>query len=497
MSTFGFGHRESRQIVIERDGELWLAAAPAAVGGFLPMGVSSLPGTLRVDPLANGEPEKYTYEATESLLELTTASGAKFQLAIDSGASALRIEGSSAIRLDGVATASFGTSTILREGIKLSVGAINYLFVVKHGKWKFDDTWLLNQFHSVTPVLEVTPDGGRVEIAVYDLPADTPIPALNGTLSDCAAANAADFAKFRDSLLDIPGEWRDVRDRAAFLLWLCHRRRDDGAEFIVRNKYNDAFSSAQMMAIASMAFKDEAKALSLLLANPVSSPPIAGAAVAAMLERGMLNDARGTIYQVYSLLDDAARFWINERTVEKDGLSFYAYRFESGAPTSPEFFTVGEPVFAPDLNSYLILISEVLGKLALLEYDDGEGHKWEERSKSLLRMMFGELWNGEDFVGKNPYTGEQSEADPFLSLVPIVLGGRSPAGMAARIGDKMTLDKVKSPEGLLLVAGLFDAGAVSKAKEMTGKALESVRAEGIGDPFYGASLIALAAKTLM
>ena len=40
MSTFGFGHKECRHIIIDHEGELWLAMMPVAVGGFLTMGMS-------------------------------------------------------------------------------------------------------------------------------------------------------------------------------------------------------------------------------------------------------------------------------------------------------------------------------------------------------------------------------------------------------------------------------------------------------------------------
>ncbi len=68
MSKFGFGHRQTRHIVIDHDDELWLASAPVAVGGFLPLGATSLPGTLRIEPMANGKAVPFTYTATEALL---------------------------------------------------------------------------------------------------------------------------------------------------------------------------------------------------------------------------------------------------------------------------------------------------------------------------------------------------------------------------------------------------------------------------------------------
>jgi hypothetical protein len=110
------------------------------------------------------------------------------------------------------------------------------------------------------------------------------------------------------------------------------------------------------MSIASMAFKDAGRAVDMLLAYPPDLPPVAGVAAARLLADGLLNDSRGEIYRIYEALDAVARNCIDERMTERDGLCFYAYRFESGASKSPAFFGVGEPVLAPDLNTYLILV---------------------------------------------------------------------------------------------------------------------------------------------
>ena len=191
MSTFGFGHRRARHIIIDRGGELWLAAAPAAVGGLLPLGATSLPGTLRIEPLADGKFVPFTYTAGESLLELTAENGSKVKFAIDADAQAIRIAGNTALRLNGVSPAAFVTSLNTPEGAVISAGSVRYLIAAKKGKISFDDTWILNQFHSVTPVVDVEPENGQFELVVYDLPADTETPEITKTLDECAAETAA------------------------------------------------------------------------------------------------------------------------------------------------------------------------------------------------------------------------------------------------------------------------------------------------------------------
>ena len=497
MSTFGFGHRETRHIIIDRDNELWMKLAPAALGGFLPMGATSLPGTLRIEPLEGDKVAPYTYTVTEGCLELTTKKGAVVKFAIDKDTKAMIIKGNTALRLNGVASAMFVTTQKTAAGIIISSGTTRYFVTTKKGSVDFDDTWILNQFHSVTPVFEITPEGGEIELYAFDLPADTDIPVVTKTFDACVAENTADFKAFIDTLVDLPAEYDDVKAQIAYPVWLCHREMSEGVEAIVANKYDSTVTNSVLMSIASMAFKCPKKALDMILAYPVEMPPVAGVAVARLLADNMLNDSRGEIYEVYQALEIAARKCVKERTVDPDDLSYYAYRHESGQFSSPEFFKVGEPVLAPDLNAYLIVVSEVLGKLAAMEYDVGMGNKWSAKALNMRIKLIAELWNGDSFVGKNAYSGEVSEPDEFLSLVPIILGDNLPKEIIAKLAARITPEITSSAVGLLLVGGLYDAGEKAAAKRIAQKALVAARKNGINCPFYGASLIALAHKVLL
>ena len=496
MSKHGFGNRSTNHIVIDGNGELWLTMAPIAIGGFLSMGSNTLPGALRVEPLEDGKSVPYTYTVTEALLELETEKGAKVRFAVDSDAQALRIKGNTAFRLNAVAMALRSTSIITDDGVIINIGAARYLMVAKKGTLSFDDTYMVNEFSSVTPVLDVDPEDGEFELYAYDLPDDMATPAITKTIDECAGENSADFKAFYDGLVDVPAEWTDVKEKIAHLLWLCQRVLSGKNEITVENKYNSKNTNAALMAIVSMAFKDAAKAVDTLLSYPVELPPVAAIAAARLIDDNMLVDSRKEIYRVYSALESIVRYCVNERTTCKDGLSYYAYRFESGIERSPEFFKVGEPVMAPDLNVYLIIASEVIGKLAKMEYDDGMAKKWDAHSKTLTTKLIAELWDGESFVGKNVYTDKASNPDEFLSLIPILLGSRLPEEIIRKLAAKIDTAAVSTATGLLLAGGLYDAGEKTSAAELVIKALGDVRSGGALNPFYGASLLAMAHKIL-
>ena len=494
MAEFGFGHRRTNHIVIDSKGELWLTMAPTAVGGFLPMGMTAQPGTLRLEPIENGEAASFTYTATEAELNLTTTAGAKLRCVIDTSVNALRINGSGAFRLNGVEPTPRATSIKSDEGVYLNIGAHCYFITAKKGTISFDDTFELAKFSSVAPVIDVAPENDEFELLVYDLPADTAAPAATKTFDEIAAENSADFNEFAAGLVTLPQEWDDVRIKIAYLLWLC-RRVINGNEVTVKNKYNSAATGANPMAIASMAFTDAKRAVDMLLAYPVELPPIAGVAAARLLTDNMLNDSRGEMYRVYSALEKITRYCQQERTMDGDGLSYYAYRFESGT-ASPEFFKAGEPVLAPDLNTYLIIASEVIGRLARFEYDDGIAQKWEKHARELTIRLIAELWNGEDFVGKNAYTEKLSPPDAKLSLVPILLGGKLPQEIIKKLAAKIDSETFAGAPMLLLLGGLYDAGETEKATALVTEQLEKARQNGIDCPFYGAELLAMAHKIL-
>jgi len=524
MSEYGFGHRSTSHIIIDHNGELWLTMAPVAVGGFLPLGMTSLPGTLRIEPLEDGVCVPFTYTVSEVQLELKTGKGATVRFVANKDVQALVIKGNCALRLNGVEAASHAISLKTEAGVTLSVGSNRYFITAARGKISFDDTYLLDKFCSVTPVLDIAPEDGEFELYVFDLAADKDTPTVTKTPEECAQENSAEWRAFLDELVDIPSEWSDVKEKLAYPIWLCQRVLDGKNEVTVENKYNSKNTSAALMAIASMAFKDAKRAVDMLLAYPAQLPPIAGVAAARLIDENMLCDSRGEIYRVYSALEAVARYCIKERTADREGLSFYAYRFESGLDSSPSFFDVGEPVLAPDLNAYLIIVCEVLGRLAGMEYDDGIAKKWEAQAKKLTAKLIAELWDGESFIGRNAYSGKASSPDTLLSLIPIVLGGRLPVEVICKLAadidaieasacDESNCGRLSCDGSLygdaaflLLAGGLSDAGAsvagvsaaavIDIAKKIVKKALDKAREGAVKSPFRCAALLAMAHKVL-
>ncbi|MDR2357046.1 MAG: hypothetical protein LBD92_03030 [Oscillospiraceae bacterium] len=490
MKNFGFGHRDSRHLISERDGALVMTFAPEGGASFMPS-AGQAGGGLEIVLVHNGRPVGYEYSATQSLIELKTEQGCA-RIALDAGANALRFEGEGvALRLDAGVAPPFATSLNTGGGVELSIGGGKYLFAPVRGSVKFDDTWLLSQFHSVTPVLDLEPDGGKFELAAFDLAADAPAPELTGTLAQCAAANDAEFKAFCDGLVRLPERWNDVFCNIAYLLWFNQKRLPDGKGVIVGNKAQSPDTDARLQAIASLAFTDADAAAELILAMPPAEPPIQAIAALRLLDDGLPGRAsRETVYRLFNALNASARWWYENRS-SRDGRSpFYAYRYETGI-ASPEVFKAGEPVISPDLGAYCALMSEALSRLADLVLDGGETARWRERSGEFLTALISDTWDGEAFTGVNLYTGERSGRDPLLSCMPLVLGRRLPAGIVDKLASDIDGASLRSAMGMLAVAGLRDAGKDELAARLALEALEDARVNGVECPFYGAALLSV------
>ena len=251
MSEYGFGRAGSRHIIVEQGDKLWLAFASEGAGVFMMSSDSLSAGLLEINLMHDGKSEPYTYEASESLLQISSAHG-KVKVAVDECACALRFEGEGVdFRLDSKETEQSTTNLNTPDGTVVSMGGGRYFFVVKVGKISFDDTWIRNRFRSKPPLLDVSAKSGKFELIAYDLPADTDTPPVKKTVEECAADNAADFNAFCEKLISTPTEYDDLRKNAAYLLWV-NSRVFDGTNVVLKNKLRNAELDAYKLSIASL-----------------------------------------------------------------------------------------------------------------------------------------------------------------------------------------------------------------------------------------------------
>ena len=491
MPEFGFGRAGSRHIIVEQDEKLWLAFASEGAGVFMMSSDSLSAGLLEINLMHEGQSEPYTYEASEALLKITSAHG-KVSVAVDACAKALRFVGEGVgIRLDSKDTEQSTTNLNTPEGTVVSMGGGRYVFVASTGQISFDDTWVREKFRSKPPLLDVAMDGGKVELIAYDLPADTEMPAITKTLDECVADNEADFKQFCSQLITTPSEYDDVRANAEYLMWV-NQREINGVNVILSNKLRSADLDSVNLSIASLVFTCPTHATNLI-SSAVGESPIAQASAVIRLFKDDLfkKVSRKTVFQLYDQLRGHMIWWTKNRTDDDTALFYYAYRYEAGNPTNL-LFKADSPIYSPDINTYMILACKALAKLSEHLKNFAEVTNWKNRAADIKHALIANLWDGEKFVGKNLYSGEKTEADEVISLMPLALGGMLPKEIADKLAEKVT-DEICDP---FIILGLFRAGYEDKAKQIMTAKLKKARETGIKDPFDGAALLALAKYVL-
>ena len=487
MAKFGFGRAYSRLIIIEQDGKLWLAFASEGAGTFMMSSDSLSAGLLEINLMHNGESAPYTYDVSESMLRISSEHG-KVSVVVDVEAGALRFEGEgAALRFDSKNTEQSTSNLNRKNGTVVSMGGGRFFFTARRGTISFDDTWILNRFRSVPPLLDAAPDGGKIELIVYDLPTDTDAPEITKPIDQCAEENAADFKSFSGKLVATPAEWDDVREKIAYLMWI-NQRKINGKDVILANKLRSADLSPVKLSVASMALTDATYAADMITAAESVSPAAQATAILRLFEEGLFKKvSRKTVFDLFRAMYDHEAWWTKERTDGSLSLYYYAYRYEAGAPANA-LFASGSPVFSPDICTYMILASKALAKLGEFTGNSAEAAKWNMRAGEQLDALLKNLWDGDKFVGKNTFTGELAEADESIANTPLMLGADLPKDISEKLAARVN----GGADAVLNISGLYRAGYEKQAANIVTAELEKAREAGIDDTYYGAALLALA-----
>ena len=163
--------------------------------------------------------------------------------------------------------------------------------------------------------------------------------------------------------------------------------------------------------------------LEIPVAAAVTKPPIA--AWVAMHVYAQTGD-EGLLRDVYDPLTRWNSWWFGLNDDDADGIVQYSHPFSSGLDDSP-LWDEGMPVEAVDLNTYLCLSMEALGKMARVLGRGREAQMWQTRADNMARRIVehfydagaGLFWSQKEHRRINVLT-------PF-SLYPLWTGRLGPA----------------------------------------------------------------------
>lgn len=129
-------------------------------------------------------------------------------------------------------------------------------------------------------------------------------------------------------------------------------------------------------------------------------------------------------------------WWLDNSDTDGDGLCEYLHPFSSGLDDNPTW-DGGLPVTAPDLNTYLVMQMECLGRIARVIGLRTEADDWEERAQAHLQRMIAHLWDEKAGLFWAKHRGEPIHVRTPFNLFPL-LTGRLPHEIAAQLVDNLT-----------------------------------------------------------
>ena len=307
--------------------------------------------------------------------------------------------------------------------------------------------------------------GDEWEIAIEEFDTARAPYRATGSFDDAAAAVAAEFDHYVESI----ASWRSERtpgvSAACYVLWSATVSPSGFLEresiFMSKHWMDKVWSWDHCFNALALApglprealdqfsivfdFQDASGALpdsvthSEVLYNFVK-PPIHGwafrkirATLEAPLELRALTD-------IYDSLVRWTRFWLDRRRVADHVLPHYQHGNDSGWDNSTTF-DHDRVIEAPDLAAFLLVQLEVLAELANELGRDGEAASWADDANA-VRIALLDLWTGDAFVARAPLSGRLSKTSSLLNTLPIVAAAHLPEniieGLSERISEHVT-----------------------------------------------------------
>ncbi len=142
--------------------------------------------------------------------------------------------------------------------------------------------------------------------------------------------------------------------------------------------------------------------------------------------------------EIYEPLVRSNNWWFEHNDADGNGLCEYQHPFSSGLDDSP-LWDDGLPVEAPDLNTYLCLQQEALGKIAAAIGEAEAAAVWAQRAEAIAQRMLEQMWDGEAglFWARRPGAEARVNVRTPFNLFPLITG-RLPPEISARLVAHLT-----------------------------------------------------------
>lgn len=140
--------------------------------------------------------------------------------------------------------------------------------------------------------------------------------------------------------------------------------------------------------------------------------------------------------EIYEPLVRANNWWIEKNDIDHDGLCEYHHPYSSGLDDSP-LWDAGVPVESPDLNSYLCVQQEALGRIADAIGEHADAQMWAGRAQAMAERLVEKKWDDKAGLFWATLNDTPIEVRTPFNLFPL-LTGRMPPKIARRLVEHLT-----------------------------------------------------------
>lgn len=140
--------------------------------------------------------------------------------------------------------------------------------------------------------------------------------------------------------------------------------------------------------------------------------------------------------EIYGPLVRWNAWWFERNDVDGNGLCEYQHPYSSGLDDSP-LWDSGMPVESPDLNTYLCLQQEALGRIAETLGLTGDARLWRRRADAMAVRLIRGMWDEAAGQFAARAGGRRVDVSTPFGLFPL-LTGRLPERIARRLVAQLT-----------------------------------------------------------
>lgn len=488
---------------------------------------------LRFELLFDGQPAPFTVDASATVLNLVHPNG-RVQICMPEPEH-IRLRGQQAgLRISAPAGTFDYLFQVDEQHWQINHASWGTQFILTNllGNWRMNSPWHGVRAEHLQVDFQPGPDG-QFEAAFEEVETVWRSHGYPQSFDEAVETVMADFLSFRSAAPDLPEEYAEACDLAAYINWSSivepSGHLNWPAMLMSKNWMNSVWSWDHCFNAMALTYNRPVLAWDQIrvifdmqdmygelpdLVNDRSvvwnfvKPPIHGWTLSWMMERTNFI-RKEQLHQMYGPLCRWTEWWFSYRDYDRDGIPQYHHGNDSGWDNATPF-KVGVPLESPDLCAFLILQMETLARMATRLGNQEEAESWQRRSEQLLDKMMAHFWQDDHFVAMRSGDHLVADSESLFLYLPLILGKRlplpvrreliagltrpgrflTPFGLATESPqspdyqpDGYWRGPIWAPSTLLIVEGLAACGELDLARDIARRFCDMAARSGFAENF--------------